>query len=157
MSAPARVCKDCLAERLAAAPTDGKARRLRPAPHPGPRCTSHHRAAQRRRRQAEAERRTRARFSLTPDEYDRLYEAQGRRCAICRRAQGVTDRPDRQRRLAVDHDHTCCPGPTSCGRCVRGLLCDPCNREMAHARDDPEHFRRAIAYLREWPALRARI
>jgi Recombination endonuclease VII len=153
VSAPARVCKDC----RAVAEQTGTPVAKRPAPHPGPRCATHHRAARRRTRATNAARRTQRVYSLTPDEYDRLYRAQGGRCAICRRAQGVTDRPDRQRRLAVDHDHTCCPGPTSCGRCVRGLLCDPCNREMAHARDDPEHFRRAIAYLREWPALRARI
>lgn len=96
-------------------------------------------------------------YGLTPDEYERLYEAQGRRCAICRRAGGVTNRPDRQRRLAVDHDHSCCPGPTSCGRCVRGLLCSACNDVLAHARDDAAYFHRAIRYLSDWPSLTARI
>jgi hypothetical protein len=35
---------------------------------------------------------------------------------------------------------------------VRGLLCGPCNGMLAHARDDPEMFRRAMRYLSQWPA-----
>jgi len=27
----------------------------------------------------------------------------------------------------VDHDHACCPGWKSCGKCVRGMLCEGCN------------------------------
>ena len=135
-------CKDCRAEGVAS---------VRPAPHPGPRCVTHHRVEMRRRRLAASGRHVQRTYSLTPEQYARLMRVQGNRCAICRRATGAT------KRLAVDHDHTCCPGPTSCGRCVRGLLCGPCNDEMAHARDDPEHFRRAIRYLAEWPSLRASI
>jgi hypothetical protein len=135
-------CKDCRAVGLAA---------TRPAPHPGPRCATHHREEQRRKRLAAANRYVTRAYGLTADEYDRLYQAQGRRCAICRRATGAT------KRLAVDHDHTCCPGPSSCGKCVRGLLCGPCNDLLAHARDDPNFFYRAIDYLRSWPSLTAGI
>jgi hypothetical protein len=91
----------------------------------------------------------RSQFGLTPAEYARLYEAQGRRCAICRRATGAS------KRLAVDHDHSCCPGPTSCGGCVRGLLCGPCNSVLAHVRDDPETLQRFVRYLASWPSRQA--
>ena len=32
-----------------------------------------------------------------------------------------------KRRLAIDHDHRCCPGLYGCSKCVRGLVCGSCN------------------------------
>lgn len=29
--------------------------------------------------------------------------------------------------ICVDHDHKCCPGQYSCGKCIIGLLCRNCN------------------------------
>jgi hypothetical protein len=31
---------------------------------------------------------------------------------------------------SVDHDHSCCNGDTSCGKCVRGIVCSFCNRGL---------------------------
>lgn len=144
-----RVCKDCATDPL----TKPKLGRPdRPAPYPGPRCATHHREEQRRRRLAAAARRTEATYNLTEEQRRALLQVQGGACAICGRAK---DRP--RKRLAVDHDHACCAGPTSCGRCVRGLVCSPCNDTLAHLRDSPEAFVRAARYLREWPSLRAGI
>lgn len=134
---PGRVCIDCTSEGNP--PT-------RPAPFPGPRCYSHDKVAHRARRKSAKEARVKATYNIDGSTYDALYKAQGGKCAICRRANGRT------KRLAVDHDHSCCPGPTSCGNCVRGLLCDLCNRILGHFRDNPEAFVRGADYLRRSPS-----
>ena len=54
-------------------------------------------------------------YGITIEDYDRMYEEQGGRCAICR-----TDQPGGAgERFSVDHDH-------ETGK-VRGLLCNNCN------------------------------
>lgn len=111
-------------------------------PVPGDRCTTHHRAKVKRDRAKSHARRAKSVYGLDDGEYDELKEFQGGKCAICQRATG-----DGRRRLAIDHDHSCCPGKTSCGECVRGLLCGPCNSTLAHFRDSRGTALRAWAYL----------
>lgn len=62
-------------------------------------------------------------FGVTEDQYRELLAKQGGRCAICLKKPG-------KYRLSVDHDHSCCPGARSCGRCIRGLLCGNCNLKL---------------------------
>lgn len=53
--------------------------------------------------------------------------------------------------LAVDHDHRCCVSSRKvCGECVRGLLCDSCNKALGLVGDDIERLRSLIAYLERW-------
>lgn len=108
--------------------------------YPGPRCATCHRAKTAERKEVAHGQYVERVYGITAEEYGLLYEAQGRRCAICRRATGAV------RRLAVDHDH-------KTGK-VRGLLCKPCNRYGLgmFARDNPEIFDRAADYLRNPPA-----
>lgn len=136
MTQPKR-CKDC---RERGAPL------TRPAPFPGPRCATDWRAEKKRRKDAAHDLMVQRVYGLKPGQYKKLYDAQGGKCAICRRAKGIA------KRLSVDHDHACCPGKTSCGKCVRGLLCTRCNDMFGHARDDPEFFTRAGSYLSLPPA-----
>ncbi len=62
-------------------------------------------------------------------------------CKICK-----TINPGTQD-FAVDHDHARCPGKQSCGECVRGILCNPCNQAIGLMSDNPATLRLAAEYL----------
>lgn len=83
------------------------------------------------------------RYGMTTDEYEAKLREQGGGCAIC----GKTPE-ENGGHLAVDHDHSCCPGERSCGKCVRGLLCGTCNRGIGNFKDSTELLHAAVAYLR---------
>ena len=81
------------------------------------------------------------RYNLTPADYDAMLAAQGGVCAICK-----TSEPGGKGRFRVDHDHACCPERMrSCGKCIRGLLCNYCNLHLAG--ENPRRLRAALAYL----------
>ena len=81
-------------------------------------------------------------YGLTPERLAAMLEEQGGRCAICRAAD-----PGGRGSWHIDHDHSCCPGGRSCGKCVRSLLCSQCNVGLGSFRDDVGRLRQAIDYL----------
>jgi hypothetical protein len=82
--------------------------------------------------------------------YLKMLGAQNGVCAIC-----GTDTPDAAgRSWHIDHDHDCCPGQYSCGKCVRGLLCGACNQGVGYFRDDVALMKKAINYLQPSTELR---
>jgi hypothetical protein len=83
-----------------------------------------------------------ANYGMTWAQYQEMLALQGGGCAVCG-GQCSTGRL-----LAVDHDHSCCPGyARSCGRCVRGLLCAACNQGIGKFSDQPDRLRAAADYL----------
>ena len=138
-ASPKRVCKDCYPEGHGLRSSMVGAAKPRPAPHPGPRCTTHHRARKKALSEASWARGIKERYGITPVQYWALYDAQGGCCYICTSATGAS------RRLSVDHDHAT--------GYVRGLLCRPCNTTVGRLRDDPDAFKRGYEYLRNPPAL----
>jgi hypothetical protein len=48
----------------------------------------------------------------------------------------------------IDHDHSCCSGSRSCGKCVRGVLCNQCNTALGLVKDSKETLNNLINYLK---------
>ena len=85
-------------------------------------------------------------FSLTPSEFAQKLENQDGKCAVCGRTQDECG----SKRLAVDHDHSCCSHAGSCGKCVRDLLCSNCNTALGLLADDPERIVALLKYAEKW-------
>lgn len=71
-------------------------------------------------------------YGINREEWDRLYDLQLGRCAIC-------VMPLSETRPHVDHNH-------ETGE-VRGLLCNLCNPGLGYFRDDPVILLQALRYL----------
>lgn len=81
-------------------------------------------------------------YQLTQDQFNELLEAQDGTCAICKSGD-----PQGNGKWSIDHDHSCCSGARSCGKCVRGLLCNGCNHGLGNFLDSVDSLHNAIEYL----------
>lgn len=79
-------------------------------------------------------------YGISVDEYEEMLASQCHQCAIC--GYDLNESAP-----SIDHDHACCSGSGSCGRCVRGLLCSLCNIGLSRFEDDPERLANAAVYL----------
>lgn len=73
-------------------------------------------------------------YNLSPERYQAMLAEQKNRCLSCGRPFVSTKK---EFSPCVDHDHDCCPGKTSCGKCLRGLICFPCNRNIGIIEANP--------------------
>lgn len=86
--------------------------------------------------------RIRRQYGLTVEQRQLMADRQGHACYLC-------GTPETSRRLHIDHDHSCCAtSGMSCGKCVRGLICRPCNQALGFVGDDLETLQRMVAYLK---------
>jgi hypothetical protein len=103
-----------------------------------------------RDRQREYERTVRSslrrflRHGLTPEQFMELVEEQQGCCYLCSKPLDL----ESQRKVHIDHDHSCCRGDRSCGLCVRGIACAGCNFGIGVFGDSPERLERAASALR---------
>lgn len=76
-------------------------------------------------------------YGMSRYELHTLYLQQDGRCYLC-----GDPLPTNLAKTVIEHDHSCCGLGGSCGQCVRGIACSPCNRLIAAANDDPDRLRR---------------
>lgn len=81
-------------------------------------------------------------YGITVEQYHQMLEEQKYCCKIC----GMKESTYRKR-LSIDHNHSCCAGTGSCGKCVRGLICHHCNAGLGNAKDSVEILQKMIEYL----------
>lgn len=79
----------------------------------------------------ERERHLVKKYGMTQFDYDKMFQSQNGKCAICLQK---ANRP-----LDVDHCHKT--------GVVRGLLCTNCNRMLGHAHDSTQKLLAAVKYL----------
>lgn len=90
----------------------------------------------------------RRRHGLTRDDKREWLDATGWKCEGCQMSfETLAD-------AHVDHDHGCCPGSTSCGECIRGVLCRGCNVSLGFLQDDRDRLYALILYLDRYDAAR---
>lgn len=75
-----------------------------------------------------------SKYNLTDDKYSAMI-ING--CEVC----GSFDK------LCIDHDHLCCPGQKTCGKCIRGILCNDCNVAEGRLKSDKELVKALLRYL----------
>lgn len=109
---------------------------LRPLPRKnGPDRRAYQREYHARNRERAWERNLKSKYGITSEDYYRMLDEQGGRCAIC----GAEADPYGRSKFSVDHDH-------KTGE-VRGLLCTHCNRAIGMFADSAELLVRAADYL----------
>ena len=73
-------------------------------------------------------------YKLTEEVY---LEMMAKGCEVCGSMEN----------LCIDHDHSCCSGKSSCGECIRGVLCRSCNQAEGFLKSNPELARKLADYL----------
>ena len=118
-------------------------------------------ASDRVRRKTKRDELIQDKYSISPEELKKKFEDQGGFC-ICGEPLRFETPKNGPRGWHIDHDHDCCGNDESCGKCVRGLLCNRCNWVLGLLNEDPSllpqymnSYLNKYAYIKENSACRA--
>ena len=84
----------------------------------------------------------RHKYGLSEEDCRAWLVKQGGACAVCRMPLSI------MARFTIDHDHKCCDSVKTCGKCVRGILCNTCNAGLGYLKDSIDLLLQAVDYLR---------
>ena len=79
-------------------------------------------------------------YKLDNKQFEEILKKQEYKC-VC--GENIT----RKNSYCVDHDHSCCFGKKTCGKCIRGLMCKNCNLAIGYAKDNPKTLIKLASYL----------
>jgi len=94
------------------------------------------RASYERNKEAVKLRSIQKKYKLDEEQYYKFIE---NGCLVC----GSSDN------LCIDHDHSCCPGTNTCGKCLRGTLCRRCNVAEGLYKNDPQNAMNLVKYMQK--------
>lgn len=77
------------------------------------------------------------RHHITEKTFNEMLDKNNGLCYACNINKGTS----------IDHDHSCCSGNRSCGKCVRGILCNQCNTALGLIKDSKNTLNNLIKYL----------
>jgi hypothetical protein len=89
-------------------------------------------------------------YKMSPEAYLEKARKQNFLCAVCGESETHRTSLRGVDHLSVDHDHSCCSGHRSCGKCVRDLMCRRCGAILGRAKDDPELLKKLLDYILRW-------
>lgn len=93
------------------------------------------------------DRNLRHKYGISLEQLQEMIVDQGGMCALCDEPLDLTPSVSRYASPVVDHDHKCCAGSKSCGKCIRGVIHRSCNIGLGAFEDSSDKLRLAVAYL----------
>lgn len=87
-------------------------------------------------------------YNINKDDVLKRLEHQNYTCPICKGLLSLSDSGGQS--VSIDHDHQCCPGAKSCGKCIRGILHQECNGAIGRLKDRHDFCMNAANYLKNW-------
>lgn len=85
------------------------------------------------------------RYGITQEQFLSMLEQQNYVCKVCHNPPSGNGSSGKS--LHIDHDHSCCPGKSSCGKCIRGLVCWTCNIVLGLVKDNQVLLNELAEYL----------